>query len=280
MSKQAIAATAAFLMGVVLPGGVAQAATAHEASVGAQVEQLCDARSLGVAGRFAHVAHFAEPPGGQAPDANAVIAASACQAAPALHARLVAVAWRTEQSDTKGLVVMAIDSTSGQVTSAYQGTLDEDAATKIVSGSLWLDTGAYDLQPGLRAFGLDVTSGARPDCADTGAGARRTLFVAQGRFIRPVLQDLPMSEWALIQRGRSWCTDSSAPEQSIVENVSSTLALAPTSTNGMRDLVVTAAATRDDGQKADRAPFRRVLKFDGRSYLLNELQVAWAAWRQ
>ena len=279
MSIATRAAAVAFLLAGSLAGGLAHAASAHEASVGAQVEQLCDARSLGVAGRFLHVAHFAEPPGGQAPDAEAVIAASACQAAPALHARLVAVAYWTNQADTKGLAVVAIDSTSGQVASAYQGTLDEDAATRVVSGSLWLDTSAYELQPGVPAFGLDVTTGAHPDCADTGTGARRSLYVAQGRFIRPVLQDLPMSEWAFIQRGRSWCTDSSAPEQSIIENIGTTLALAPTSTNGFRDLVVTAASSRDDGQKSERAPFRRVLKFDGRAYRLNDLQVAWAAWR-
>ena len=280
MSGQTIAATAAFLLGLALTAGAARAATPHEAAVGAQLEQLCDARSLGVVGRFAKVAHFAEPPLGQAPDANAVIAASACQSAPALHARLVAVAYLGELPDTRSLIVVAIDSRSGQVTSAWRGTLDEDAATRIVSGSLWLDTGAYDLQPDLRAFGLDVTSGARPDCADTGTGARRTLFVSHGRFIQPVLQGLPMSEWTVLQRGRSWCTDSSAPEQSIIENVSATLALAPGTTNGFRDLAITASATRDDGQKTARAPLRRILKFDGRSYLLNELQVAWAAWRQ
>jgi len=151
---------------------------------------------------------------------------------------------------------------------------------KIVSGSLWLDTAAYDLQPGVRAFGLDLTSGLARGCAGVGSGARRSLFVSQGRFIRPVLQDLPMSEWALIQRGKSACTDSGAPDLTITENFTATLGLAPTSTRGYRDLVVTGTASRDDGHLEERPPFRAVLKWDGRVYSIDEQQKAWTDWRQ
>jgi hypothetical protein len=113
-----------------------------------------------------------------------------------------------------------------------------------------------------------------------GSGARRSLFVSQGRFIRPVLQDLPMSEWALIQRGRSACTDGSAPDLTITENFSATLGLAPTSTRGYRDLVVTGSASRDDGHLEERPVLRSVLKWDGRVYSVAEQQRAWTAWRQ
>jgi hypothetical protein len=129
-------------------------------------------------------------------------------------------------------------------------------------------------------FGLDVTTGLPHGCAGVGSGARRSLFVSQGRFIRPVLQDLPMSEWALIQRGKSACTDSSAPDLTITENFTATLGLAPTSTRGYRDLVVTGMAARDDGRVDERPPFRALLKWDGRVYSLVEQQQAWTAWRQ
>ena len=256
------------------------AATEHERSVGAQLEQLCDARTLTTVGRFVQATHFIEPSLGHEPDASAVIAASACRSAPAYHARLVAVAWRAGHQDDLQLVIAAIDSTTGQVGASFKADLDPDPGVKIVSGSLWLDTAAYDLAPGVRAFGLDIASGSPRGCAGAGSGARRSLFVSQGRFIRPVLQDLPMSEWSLIQRGKSACTDSSAPDLTITEDFTATLGLAPTSTRGYRDLVVTGAAARDDGHLDERPPLRGVLKWDGRVYSLHEQQQSWTAWRQ
>ena len=275
-----LAARIACMTALTLAAGACLAATDHEQGVGAQVEQLCDARSLATVGRFVQAAHFVEPALGHAPDATAVVAASACRAAPAYHGRLVAAVYRSSHEDELLLVIAAIDSATGQVDASFKGNLDSDASVKIVSGSLWLDTAAYDLQQGVRAFGLDVTSGLARGCAGVGSGARRSLFVTQGRFIRPVLQDLPMSEWALIQRGKSECTDSSAPDQTITETFNATLGLATTSTRGYRDLVVTGTASRDDGHLEERPPFRAVLKWDGRVYSIDEQQKAWTAWRQ
>ena len=89
-----------------------------------------------------------------------------------------------------------------------------------------------------------------------------------------------MSEWALIQRGKSPCTDASAPDLTITENFSASLGLAPTSTRGWRDLVVTAVATRDDDRVDERPPFQALLKWNGRTYATGAEQQAWAAWRQ
>ena len=275
-----VAAQAACIAALTAAASAALAATDHEQAVGAQVEQLCDARSLATVGRFVQAANFVEPKLGQAPDAGAIVAAAACRAAPAYHGRLVAAAYRSGHQDDLMLVIAVIDSATGQVGPSFKGNLDSDPNVKIVSGSLWLDTAAYDLAPGVRAFGLDVTSGQTRGCAGVGSGARRSLFVSQGRFIRPVLQDLPMSEWALIQRGKSACTDSSAPELTITENFTTTLGLAPTSTRGYRDLVVTGSASRDDGHLEERPVLRTVLKWDGRVYSIDEQQRAWTAWRQ
>jgi len=273
-------AQAACIVALALAGGGASAATDHEQAVGAQVEQLCDARTLASIGRYVQAPNFSEPRLGQAPDAGAVVAAAACRAAPAYHGRLVAAAYRSGHQDDLLLVIAIVDSTTGQIGASFKGNLDSDPNVRIVSGSLWLDTAAYDLAPGVRAFGLDVTSGLPRGCAGVGSGARRSLFVSQGRFIRPVLQDLPMSEWALIQRGKSACTDGSAPDLTITENFTATLSLASTSTRGYRDLVVTGAAARDDGHLDERPVLRSVLKWDGHVYSIDEQQRAWTAWRQ
>jgi hypothetical protein len=274
------AARAVCMATLTAAAGGCVAATDHEQEVGAQVEQLCDARSLAIVGRFVQAANFREPALGHEADASAVVAASACRTAPAQHGRLVAAVYRSGHQDDLLLVIAAVDSASGQVGASFKGHLDADPTVKIVSGSLWLDTAAYDLQPGVRAFGLDITSGLARGCAGAGSGARRSLFVNQGRFIRPVLQDLPMSEWALIQRGKSACTDSGAPDLTITENFTASLSLAPTSTRGYRDLVVAGTASRDDGHLEERPPFHALLKWDGRVYSTSGQQQAWTAWRQ
>jgi hypothetical protein len=273
------AARAACVVALAASASASRAATEHELNVGAQVEQLCDARALAAVGKFVGVPDFKEPALGHDPDSTAMVAAAACRAAPALHGRLVAAAYRSGHQDDLLLVVAQVDA-SGSVVASFKGAMDGDPNLKIVSGSLWLDTAAYDLAPGVRAFGLDVTSGAPRSCSGMGSGARRSLFVSQGRLIRPVLQDLPMSEWVLIQRGKSACTDSSAPDLTITENFTARLALAPTSTRGWRDLVVTGSATRDDGHPDERPAFSATLKWDGRVYPIDGQQQAWTAWRQ
>ena len=279
MKSSGIAAARTLVAAAWIMAAACAQASEHEQAVGAQVEQLCDARTLATVGHLVHVDNFREPALGQAPDASAMVAASACRAAPAYRGRLAAMAYRSGQQDELLLVIVLIDG-AGQVGPSFRGSLDSDPNVKIVSGSLWLDTAAYDLAPGVRAFGLDITSGAARACAAAGSGARRSLFVSQGRFIRPVLQDLPMSEWSLIQRGKSACTDSGAPDLTITENFTATLGLAPTSTHGYRDLAVTGAASRDDGHLEERPAFRSVLKWDGRVYSTEEQQRAWLAWRQ
>jgi hypothetical protein len=264
---------------VALAASAAAGRAATEHNVGAQLEQLCDARTLANVGRALQVANFKEPALGHEPDAGAMVAASACRTAPAYHGRLVAAAYRSGHQDDLLLFIGVLDA-AGNIGATFKGALESDPAVRIVSGSLWLDTAAYDLAPGVRAFGLDITTGLPRGCAGAGSGARRSLFVSQGRFIRPVMQDLPMSEWALIQRGKSACTDSSAPDLTITENFSVSLGLAPTSTRGWRDLAVTGMASRDDGHLDERPPFREVLKWDGKVYSTAAQQQAWTAWRQ
>jgi len=273
------AARAACLVALAAWASAGRAASEHEAEVGAQMEQLCDARTLAAVGRFVNVANFTEPALGHEADAGAMVAAAACKAAPAYRGRLVAAAYRSGHQDDLLLVIALLDA-GGNVASSFKGAMDGDPGLRIVSGSLWLDTAAYDLAPGVRAFGLDLTSGAPRGCAGTGSGARRSLFVSQGRIIRPVLQDLPMSEWTLIQRGKSACTDSSAPELTITENFSASLGLAPGYTRGWRDLMITGLASRDDGRVDERPPFGGVLKWNGRIYSIDAQQQAWTAWRQ
>ena len=80
------------------------------------------------------------------------------------------MAYRSGHQDDLLLVIAAVDAATGQVGASFKGNLDSDPAVKIVSGSLWLDTAAYDLAPGVRAFGLDIDQ--RPARAAARAWAR------------------------------------------------------------------------------------------------------------
>ena len=144
-------------------------ASEHEQAVGAQVEQLCDARTLATLGRFVHVDNFREPALGQAPDAKAMVAASACRAAPAYRGRLAAAAYRSGRQDEWLLVVALIDG-AGEVGPSFKGNLDSDPNVRIVSGSLWLDTAAYRTSARTGSEALPGTTSRRSRSAETVTG--------------------------------------------------------------------------------------------------------------
>src|ERR1700754_1510973 len=137
------AARAACIAAWAVAAGPCLAATAHGQNAAARGHSLRHPRARAAAGRFVQVANFKEPPLGQAPDANAMVAASACRAAPAYHGRLVAAAYRSGHGGELLLVIAVIDAATGQAGASFKASLDADPAVKIVSGSLWLDTAAY-----------------------------------------------------------------------------------------------------------------------------------------
>ncbi len=248
------------------------AASDHELRVGAQVEQICSAELLEVAGRFAGIRP--DNTGEQ----NAI--ASACKEMPGdRRLQIVAAAYPTKKEDFKLLLVAIVEKEKRRVVSSYQKELEEDASMHLESGSLWIDTAAYDLANGKRAFGVDITGGYTANCGDGGGGAERTLFVRENEHLRPILQDLPVSMWVFIQRGRDRCTDDRAPKKSIIENVDLFISVAPTASNGYRDLLITWKSTRDDGRPSKRKPFRYRLQYDGQKYDTKEMMRGFWKWR-
>src|ERR1700747_3688529 len=107
-------ARAACLVALAASATAGRAASEHELNVGAQMEQLCDARTLAAVGRFVDVRNFREPALGHEADADAMVAAAACKAAPAYHGRLVAAAYRSGHQDDLLLVIALLDA-SGNV---------------------------------------------------------------------------------------------------------------------------------------------------------------------
>jgi len=252
----------------------------HEMHVGAQKEQICGVQTIGIVGRFLNIDEFKIPPNGGYPNQEAIIAAAACKTNPGnKKITIAAIAYESKKKYIKALVIALVDNVRGKVISSYSGEIGEDAAMRVQSGSLWIDTAAYNLRNDVRAFGLDVTSGYISNCGDGGMGAVRTLYVQEGKTIRPVLEDLTMSYWSFIQVGQSRCTGADAPEESITENFGLSISVSNTKTNGYNDLSITAVSSRDDGKKTNREPFHFNLLYDGKKYRTEEMQKAFWKWR-
>ncbi|MBW8371680.1 MAG: hypothetical protein K0M66_12025 [Thiobacillus sp.] len=137
----------------------------------------------------------------------------------------------------KGFVVAVIDSKSDKVVRQYRSTITEDATTRIDGFNLRLDTARYNLAVGVRALGVRMNISHSPHCAEGGDGDYLWLFVEEGRRLRPVLKNFPMSYWA-ITHGAPACGPD--PIGYTIDNVTLTLAVSDTKTNGWHDLEVTA----------------------------------------
>ena len=150
--------------------------------------------------------------------------------------------------------------------SVFIGTLPEDAAIRIGQGSLRIDTARYDLAPGVRAFGIDVTSQASgPRCAEGGFGPLRTLFVQAGRSLRPVLASVELSSWRLVSGAACVGPEPEDKQDVVVENAATTISVGTQATHGLADLVL---ASTIDGRAARGR--RLVLHYDGASYVAKD----------
>lgn len=192
------------------------------------------------------------------------VVASACKPWP--HDRnllLSASAFDTGAEDDKLLVVAVVDATARRVVSRYQVMVGEDAAVHIGPRSLSIDTARYQLAPGVRAFGVRFASDARgASCPDGIWTDELTLFVAEGKTLRPVMRGMPMSRSEA--RKGMFC---GAAQELVYDEARLTLGVAASASRGYADLVVSARVTRFAGDQQGAAKTeRQTLRYDGKEY--------------
>jgi hypothetical protein len=251
---------------------------------GVQKAQLCKLEEIHA------VAGFLQQPALD-PDLNdanplqgSILVAAACKVNPAAaNQTIIAIAYDDRAKDSKALSIILLDTAHRRVLADYKGRIDEDASMSVQTGSLWIDTANYALAKDVRAFAVDEISGYMPSCADGGIGPSRYLYIRDGRHIRPVLSSLDVSYWEFIRRGNDRCnTDAPVGTPTIIGNTTLSLAVAPTSLQGFRDLVVTAEFSRDDDRPTKAydnnpcglAPFHYLLHYDGKEYKTDKLESA------
>jgi hypothetical protein len=252
----------------------------HAASSRAADNQDCTAAALGPLGRELKLAHFAASPDAGGKDPAGIVIASACKRQPDdPRLTLIAAAWDAHQEDSKALAIAFVDEAAGSVVAVLRDDIPEDATTQVRETSLRLDTAPYQLAPGVRAFGLDIAS-ENNNCGDGGVGPMRTLYVREGRTLRPVLANLFMTEYTWIRGNQPRCVaDPREAATAILEDRTVTIGLGAPGKGGWRDLVLTMTPHRSDHQPA-RKPLRVTVPYDGREYDLKTYDQAATKWRQ
>jgi hypothetical protein len=175
------------------------------------------------------------------------------------HLDLAVFIYDTPINDEKRMLVALVDLNKDRIVASYWTKVDADATTPYHAGSVTLDTAAYHLKPGVRAFGIDVetrTSAAQ----ESGGGPERTLYVREGSQIRPVLQRMSMARWEYINGYQPYLNTEDSPRP-VTEEFTYTISIAPSVHNGYADLRITRRSS-----EAKHRPVSQLLRYDGRQY--------------
>lgn len=188
--------------------------------------------------------------------------AHACKPWPGKEPYTIGVFVYQGGQNGKQLLVALLDRAQHKVAASYWTLAEEDAIMRYVDG-IRIDTARYQLQPGLRAFGVDINTYS-PRYAEGGYGPMRTLYVREGSAIRPVLSDMPVSRWSYMGE-MQWEPGKDgeiAPEPDI-ERFDYSISIAGTRTKGFADLVITRKSNQQDTK-----PTTQLLRYDGKLYPL------------
>lgn len=231
----------------------------------------CPAPVLASLGRALEVARFSPAPAG-------VVIASNCKPLPDDPAlTLAAVAWDAHSEDSRALAIAVVDEAASTLRALRREDVDIDGATRF--NGLRLDTAPYTLAPGVRAFGVDLFL-EDIGCDGADAGPRRTLYVREGRVLRPVLEGLDMSEFVYLKGDKPHCVGPGDSRESVTESRDVTIALGEPGRGGWRDLLLTVAARRGDHQPSRLRPLHVRVPYDGRAYDLQAFSKAYDAWHR
>ncbi|UUZ69419.1 hypothetical protein LP416_07975 [Polaromonas sp. P2-4] len=152
------------------------------------------------------------------------------------------------------LYIAMVNAGTLAILSTYKGSIGEDAVTHVNEGSLKLDTARYFLAKDVRAFGLRVSANVEPRFSEGGYDDSLSLYILEGKEMRPVLRDLAMRHWTY-EKGVPGGT-----KNYTTRVTDFTLTVAPTVSHGFSDLLISARTT------GNRKILRHKLRYDGKFY--------------
>lgn len=206
------------------------------------------------------------------------VAGAQCKAWPPSGGKVTAAVMAFEQGqspDQRWVGVLAlVDTKTLKLLHSRRFEIEEDAVTRVGDNSLRLDTANYAVAPGVRALGLRYSSSAPgPSAADASASDELTLFVPDGRGLRPVF-GMSMERARAVEGCLGKCP------HAVWETASFTIAIGPPGPAGWNDLRVTATVARDSNDeppRVDTTPQRHhlVYRYKGNAYALEAAQLDW-----
>jgi len=140
------------------------------------------------------------------------------------------------------------------ILSAYRGSIGEDAVTHVNEGSLKFDTARYFLAKNVRAFGLRISANVEPRFSEGGYDDFLSLYILDGKEMRPVLTDLAMRHWTY-EGGVP-----GGPKNYTTRVTDFTLTIAPTVSHGFSDLLISAKTT------GEKKILTHKLRYNGKFY--------------
>lgn len=244
---------------VIMCFGLSQSSYAQ--SDPSEKNQRCSQSILRLVGKHFDVSDF---------ENGGVITAEACKVWPKNSAiTITAFAYEDASGiNGKSLVIAMIDNTKGKIIATYKGAQITSGDSGIAENGLQLDTARYDVAPGIRAFGLDITESYRANCGDGGYGPARTLFVQDGKEIRPILINFFVSTWRFIKGGNPGCVSPGAAEETVTEDISYSIGIGNATTHGYANLLITAVSSI-----STKKPFKYELHYDGEKYEISSPQL-------
>jgi hypothetical protein len=197
------------------------------------------------------------------------LVSSACKAWPYKgDLLLVALAYDEGVKYERKQVIAVIDKKM-RVVSSSVSDIYEDAMTQVGESSFKLDTARYQLANDIRAFGVIFKSSAHgANCASGYFNDTLTLYIPNEEKLKPVI-----TIYLYKQQWLAGCPASANNVPSFWEDAGLTLGMANSSTNGFRDILVTAKIEVNGGDEVPKEfknrknrTEQRVMKFDGKTY--------------
>lgn len=157
-----------------------------------------------------------------------------------------------------------IDAGKHRIVQLYRDKVETDSSIRINSGSLRLDTARYNLAPGVRALGVRMSIGHSPRCAEGSESDYLTLFIEVGAKLRPVLKNMAMSAWSLIEG----LPCNNGEGASVNDNIQRSIVVLPSVTEGWHDLQVMVQHTiyKDDEKPVKHTETGPTLRAKGKQY--------------
>ncbi|MGS0827402.1 hypothetical protein ACVBIO_16460 [Shewanella sp. 0m-8] len=170
-------------------------------------------------------------------------------------------------SERPGLTIVANPQTDNATENA-NGTHSADKKEQSTP-ALWIDTANYKLNNDTRALGVRMMAQQRPEGSAQYEADYLSLFIHQGHFLIPVVNNLPLYYWKM------WQGDPKAEDMTnfIIESGKGALHIEPKQNKGFADLklIVKTKLSGALPQATDTTQSRTImtrLRFDGERYYI------------